>query len=212
VSKQKDVLPGVVERLSKDNPGCGVILHGSVQRGYERSESDIDLFAITEEGSMTTHLEILPEVVEILVREHPVSGIAYHGSALLGCARPDSDLDLIILVDAPGEYRNDHAVTHKGIVLCRSFLPREWLEKSLAKSPYMLFPFSQARIVYDPDGLTAQLQATAAAYFERKPEIAAAWAERTAAYRARKTDTSIEIPNPSWGEFFKWLCDKHDVA
>ena len=41
-------------------------------------------------------LEILPEVIENLIRQYPVMGVAYHGSTLHGCTRPDSDLDLII--------------------------------------------------------------------------------------------------------------------
>ena len=130
--------------------------------------------AYEAERSMTQHLAILPEVIDRLVAEYPVIGVAYHGSALLGSARPDSDLDLIILVDRPGEYSNDHNETHKGIVLCRSFFPEDWLRRVLSESPYILHPFSQARIAYDPDGTMARYQAAAAAYFERRPEVAAA--------------------------------------
>jgi hypothetical protein len=50
MSKQKDIIPMVVERLTTENPGCGIILHGSVQHGYERPDSDIDLFVITQDG------------------------------------------------------------------------------------------------------------------------------------------------------------------
>jgi hypothetical protein len=161
---------------------------------------------------MTEHLAILPEVINNLADEHPVIGIAYHGSALLGCARPDSDLDLIVLVDRPGEYSNDHDVTYKGIVLCRSFFPEEWLCKALSECPYILYPFSQAHIAYDPDGAMRRYQARAVAYFERKPDITAAWIERIEKYRAKKTDPSVSLANPSWGEFFQWLCDNHDVS
>ena len=51
-----------------------------------------------------------------------------------------------------------------------------------------------------------------AAYFERKPELVAAWTEREKVYRARKTDPSVEVANASWGEFFQWLRDNHDVS
>jgi len=53
MSKQRDILPEVVEYVSKANPGCGIILHGSVQHGYERSDSDVDLFAVINEGDHT---------------------------------------------------------------------------------------------------------------------------------------------------------------
>ena len=161
---------------------------------------------------MTRHSEILQEVVRILVREHPVIGVACHGSVLLGRARPDSDLDLIILVDAPGEYHNDHDATFEGITLCRSFFPKEWLERTLEERPYTLWPFSRARILYDTDGAMAAYQAAASAYFDRKPEIAAAWVERERNYRARKTDPSVDLAHPSWGEFFEWLRDNFDVT
>ena len=161
---------------------------------------------------MTEHLEILPEVIESVIREYPVIGIAYHGSALLGCTRPDSDLDLIVLIDAPGEFQNNHDVTYKGIVLCRSFFPKPWLEKTLAEAPYIMWPFSQARIAYDPDGVMCRYQSSALAYFARKPHLVAAWTELTKKYRARKTDPTIEIDNRSWGEFFRWLHENHDVS
>jgi predicted nucleotidyltransferase len=73
VSKQKDILPRVVEQLSKDNPGCGIILHGSVQRGYERPDSDIDLFVITKEGdSMRFDKEWVVDGVRVQVCYWPI--------------------------------------------------------------------------------------------------------------------------------------------
>jgi len=50
MSKQQKVLPRVVEMVARENPGAAILLHGSVQHGYERPGSDIDLFVITEEG------------------------------------------------------------------------------------------------------------------------------------------------------------------
>ncbi len=161
---------------------------------------------------MSKHLKILPEVIENLKTEYPVIGVAYHGSALHGYARPDSDLDLIILIDAPGEYHNNHDVTYKGIVLCRSFFPEEWLKRILNSDPYIMWPFSQAHIEYDPDGLMTSYQSKALEYFNRKPGLVSAWRERTQKYKARKTDTSIEIDYRSWADFFAWLRDKYDVS
>jgi len=43
MSRQRNILPQVVERIRQDAPECAIALAGSVRYGYERPDSDIDL-------------------------------------------------------------------------------------------------------------------------------------------------------------------------
>lgn len=77
MSKQTDVLPFAVERLAAENAGCGIILHGSVQRGYERPDSDIDLFVITAHGdSMRFDLKQVIDGISVQVCYWPSGPLA----------------------------------------------------------------------------------------------------------------------------------------
>ena len=48
-SPQRRLLPSVLELFKQRDPGCAVVLVGSVQRGYERPASDIDLIVIVRD-------------------------------------------------------------------------------------------------------------------------------------------------------------------
>jgi hypothetical protein len=50
MTKQRQILPAVVARFAALDPACAVVLVGSVQHGYERPGSDIDLLAIVHDG------------------------------------------------------------------------------------------------------------------------------------------------------------------
>ena len=46
MSRQRDALPEIIGQLSEEHPGCGVLVSGSVQRGEEREDSDLDIFMV----------------------------------------------------------------------------------------------------------------------------------------------------------------------
>lgn len=50
MSRQRALIPTVMARFVAIDPGCSIVLVGSVQRGYERPESDIDLLVIVHDG------------------------------------------------------------------------------------------------------------------------------------------------------------------
>ncbi|MGC9455335.1 MAG: nucleotidyltransferase domain-containing protein [Phycisphaerae bacterium] len=47
-TKQREAMAKLVEQLPKQYPGCGILVWGSVMRGCERSNSDLDLFVVHE--------------------------------------------------------------------------------------------------------------------------------------------------------------------
>jgi Nucleotidyltransferase domain len=73
MSRQREALSKAVASLAHEYPGCGVFLHGSVQRGEERPGSDVDLFAITHEGTaMRFELDRVVDGVRVEVCFWPV--------------------------------------------------------------------------------------------------------------------------------------------
>jgi hypothetical protein len=50
VSKQRRVLADVIAGLGVEAPESRIVLHGSVQRGEERRDSDLDLIVIRDRG------------------------------------------------------------------------------------------------------------------------------------------------------------------
>jgi len=54
-SKQRQILPRVIQDVCDKHPNCGVLLWGSVQDEREREGSDLDLFVVIEkEGGQIT--------------------------------------------------------------------------------------------------------------------------------------------------------------
>ena len=50
MSKQQESIPRIIQRVAACGIDAGLILGGSVRYGYERSDSDLDFFAIAELG------------------------------------------------------------------------------------------------------------------------------------------------------------------
>lgn len=50
MSQQRQAIPRVIQRVANCGVEAGLILGGSVHYGYERPESDLDFFAIGEQG------------------------------------------------------------------------------------------------------------------------------------------------------------------
>ena len=50
MSEQRQAMPRIVQRVADCGLKTGLILGGSVRHGYERTDSDLDFFAIAERG------------------------------------------------------------------------------------------------------------------------------------------------------------------
>jgi hypothetical protein len=50
MSKHRRILPDAIAELGAESPECRIVLHGSVQRGEERSDSDLDLIVVQDRG------------------------------------------------------------------------------------------------------------------------------------------------------------------
>ena len=80
MSKQRELLPGIIASIAEWSPECGVLLMGSLQGGWETPDSDIDLYVLTEDvhdkGPISWRLVHEERGMKLL--EKVVSGITVH--------------------------------------------------------------------------------------------------------------------------------------
>jgi predicted nucleotidyltransferase len=129
---------------------------------------------------------ILNTVVDWAKSEMGIRGVALVGSHARGANRPDSDIDLVLLVDNPDRFRDRARVAEidwsragvhvqklsdeeYGAVWSRrlwlepacelelSFAPFSWADVSPVDDGTRLVVSGSCRILYDPDGLLARL-------------------------------------------------------
>ena len=153
---------------------------------------------------MTKHRDIIPEVVEILVKQHPGCAIVLVGSVRRGTERPDSDLDLALIVPKNCKKESDHW-KYKGVVLCLCFLGAKWMGESLTTAPYVFWPFSRGEILHDPDGIALAYQDRAKEFFAQNPGVVDLWQSKLSQHSASKTDPDLKIDFPDWQSFWDHL-------
>jgi len=75
MSRHREILASVVGQLAGRYAGCGVLVGGSVQRGEERPDSDLDLFVVFPgEGEVRLEHERSPGGVKIDLALFPEEG------------------------------------------------------------------------------------------------------------------------------------------
>jgi len=161
---------------------------------------------------MSRHRDILPEVVEILAQKHPECAIVLVGSVRRGTERPDSDLDLAIIVPEDCKKRTDQTWRHKGILMCLCYLGRDWMDQTLREQPYVFWPFSLGEVLHDPYGVAAGFQQRAGAFFAEHPDIVELWKKNLAQHSASKLDPNEPIGTfPDWNSFWDHI-EKHHIG
>jgi len=77
MSKHREILPEAVDILGERFPGCAVLLWGSVQRGCERPDSDLDLIVVHNgDGKMVIDHSWSHEGIEMCMTYFPVEYLA----------------------------------------------------------------------------------------------------------------------------------------
>ena len=79
MSVQRDLLVRMTEELPKKFLGCGILVAGSVQRGEEREDSDLDLFVVFRgDGQLDLTHETSAEGVKIDLALFPEEAFRRH--------------------------------------------------------------------------------------------------------------------------------------
>lgn len=75
MSVQREIMSRMIAELPDRYPGCGILLAGSVQRGEEREDSDLDLFVVfPDNGPVRLQHEESPEGIKIDLALFPEGG------------------------------------------------------------------------------------------------------------------------------------------
>ena len=167
---------------------------------------------------MSKQRAILPGIVAELSANAPSCGVLLMGSVRDGDERPESDVDLYVIV-APAKSLSlpDGHVIHeeKGMKLIERFVEgvkvhfvwwrADAFRRNLDASPHSAYPFAQAEILHDPAGIANHCQAVSLAYFDQHPELQRAWEEQLDKLRQHKHDPTVPLGFPEWGDFAEHL-------
>ena len=148
---------------------------------------------------MSRHREILPKVLDVLVRRAPDAAVFLSGSVCFGSERPDSDIDLVVIVpdvidvDYPGGRIRDQDRGFKfvdaafdGVALEIIFLTPSFFEELVVGKPWRGYKFLRTEILRDPDGLIQSWKDRIRPWFEDHPDVAELWQKWLAQHADRR--------------------------
>jgi len=108
---------------------------------------------------------LLQQIVAEAMHQEDVLGILLIGSVARGEALPGSDLDMHFIV-APGSSRKTEPEFRQGILIERSYVDMAQAQAKLESNPMSIYSYLDGRILFDPQGLLAQLKEQAKKRFE----------------------------------------------
>ena len=154
MSKQRDVLPQVLDFVRQHAPRCPVYVGGSVSLGHERPDSDIDL------------LVIVPDVTEAGV---PGGKVECQEEQFKLVVAPFDDVSLHLHFATLG------------------------LLRSLEEHPWRAYKFLQTEALYDPDGIVQTSKDRIAPWFEDHPDAVELWKQWLDEHRARQLSRGKQL-------------------
>ena len=121
------------------------------------------------------HEEILRGLVSDTESNSNVLGFLLFGSVAAGTHHEDSDIDVITILrtNKPASGINNTWVD--GIKVGAFFLTYDVLVHSVETVPYLLYPFGEAKLLFDRDGRIKNLLGGIRKYYADHPEIVSEW-------------------------------------
>ncbi len=150
---------------------------------------------------MSKHKKILPLLIKKISQEYVNSGILLGGSVQGGYERPDSDIDVLVVLAGDGEIRTDQSHKIGDIKTHIVYLPVKAMQEAQNKQPILFYLLSICRIIHDPRGIARRYQEMARKYFRDNPDIAQAWDEQTEKIKRHKLDRNYKLEFPKWDDF-----------
>jgi predicted nucleotidyltransferase len=148
---------------------------------------------------MSEQRDILPKVQAILLQQNLDCTVYLAGSVSSGDERPDSDMDLVVLVpDAdrgtfPGGRVRDRKADFKfvdasfeGVPLEIIFMTPAAFEQLLVAKPWRGYKFLEMEILHDPQKIIASCKARIRPWFQDHPEAVTLWKRWLAEHRDRQ--------------------------
>jgi len=116
-------------------------------------------------GMQAIYQTLIQQIVDESVHDENILGILLIGSVARGDALPGADLDMRLIL-APGTTRKVEPELRKGILIERGYTDVTLAQAKLDKNPLGLYAYLDGRILFDPQGLFAQLKEQARERFE----------------------------------------------
>jgi predicted nucleotidyltransferase len=146
--------------------------------------------------NMSKQREVLPKVLSIILEQVPDAAVYLSGSVPLGNERPDSDLDLYVIVpdlkgaNYPGgtianenEGYRSFSANCDDVPLEIRFLTPSFFEGHLRDKPWRGYKVPlKSEILSDPDGFLQSWKDRVSPWFRDHPEAVALWEQWIAEY------------------------------
>ncbi|HUT61318.1 MAG TPA: nucleotidyltransferase domain-containing protein [Phycisphaerae bacterium] len=139
MTTHRQVLQQVVETLQQGNPQCAVLLAGSILRGTEDSQSDIDLFVVVPE--INSFRAVLGRVV------HSTDHVRVVQEQIEGIPVTMTCFDSALLRD-------------------------------MVRQPWRNYLFAKAGVLRDPLGIVGETQRAINEWYAAHPAVTAIWTEQ----------------------------------
>jgi len=108
---------------------------------------------------------LLQHIVDEAMHQKDILGILLIGSVARGDALPGADLDLRFIL-ASGVSRKAEPEVRQGILIERGYADMAHAQSKLATNPMKIYNYLDGHILFDPEGLLAQLKEQAIQRFE----------------------------------------------
>jgi len=121
--------------------------------------------------------KIVDEIVKEWKDKPDVVAINIFGSVAEGRERPDSDVDIEIIIDGKVDWKFENEKRYGlrvDVVLCS----KEDLLDIVEKYPYLCYEYIYEKFVYDPQGLMQDVLKRLKTYFDEHPEVVKFWDEK----------------------------------
>ena len=135
-------------------------------------------------ANVSKQREVLPKVLDIVLKHAPCAALFLSGSVCFGNERPDSDIDLVVVVpdvsqaSYPGGETRDVGQGFKFVDAAFDIVPLEiifltpsFFEELVCSKPWRGYKLLQAEILRDPHGLIQSWRDRIRPWFRDHPEV-----------------------------------------
>ena len=158
------------------------------------------------------HQKIVNEIVEKYQKGKSTVAIALFGSLARGKERPDSDVDIEIILDDAEKWellKKKKYGLNIDLVLC----PKKHLLHQMEKYPYLCYDYLSEKIIYDPKGFMEEVKKKLNVYFNNHPEIAKFWEDNLKIMKENKAKgQDLKDAIKSYDEAEILFSDEHKVT
>ena len=120
------------------------------------------------------HKRIVDEIIEEQKKNSKVITINLFGSVAEGNERPDSDVDIEIIINEGKEWKwfkqNKYGI-HIDFVRCS----KNHLLYQIEKYPYLCYGYLDEKVIYDPEGFMKEVKKKIGNYMNKHSEVVRFW-------------------------------------